>query len=309
MEFRSPSGRLIKSRYIASKLQLKHEMLNYPSEIQSILSAHDLIWMDSSLVDIRKLQEFRKVTDQTTFREIVELIKQLKKLQVSEFFIENARSLVFCKTGVRLSTDELTGAWYRQVNFQLIAFKFVVALVYVSSIKHFDNKTTAEMPSSMLQVKSWNLDVRLISEGSFVFSSKSLVGCINELINKQNHLFGNSSNIFIISKGCSIEVLDSNLGPGFNSIVIKIKKGLNSEIKNCYLLACGKELDFELNLLNNLILDLPYTQILPVVLIFVQSKLENFGFDLNYDQVRLINLVVLNSVLVKLVAKTFKFHH
>jgi len=307
MKLRSPSGRLVNNRHIASKLQLRHERLYYSSDFVGIFNPADLYWMNSSLVHIKKMQKFAVDNKYSAVDVIADLTKNIDKLQVSEFFIENTRSFIFCTTGVRLQTNELTGSWFRQVPLKSIVHKLIRSLVYVSSIKSLDGMQVSTAYEELNLLRCWVVRINLGQLTDAIITDKSLLGCLTLIFERLNN-FSNGFNSFLIaSSGRVVEISDSELQDNLNyDFVLHIDQAECIETLKFCLLVNGQDFDFEIGLLNNMLLKLPYTEIFPVVLMFVQSKLAKFEIVLNYDQIRLVSLVVLNFVLVKYVAKNFK---
>lgn len=310
MKLRSPSGRLVNNPHIVSKLQLRHERLIYSSDFGGVFNASDFYWMNSSLVHIKKMQKFALDNKQSAFYVVADLVRKIDKLQVSEFFIENTRSFMFCNTGVRFSANELAGSWYRHVCLKAIAHKLIMGLVYVSSIKHLDDKDTGFSQDGSVQLKPWLIRYTQGQQPHSSFISKSLAGCIAWLFEKNNLCSNGSDTLFIACTGQVIEISDTDLGIRLNnSFVLQIQNTQSAEKLNGLLMVNGQAINMELGLLNNILLNLPHTQILSVACMFVQSKLTRFELDLKYDQIRLVCLIVLNFVLVKFVAKTFRLNH
>ena len=137
MKLRSPSGKVITNKFIRSKLQKRQEKFSYSSSFTTPLLFSDVAWVNSHLINVGVFDRFVIRHKSQIDGVLRQLVLSLKKIQHYEFFIENAKSEVFRLTGIRLISEDLTGAWYRCVDFDTLLIKLLYTAQLALSIKNF----------------------------------------------------------------------------------------------------------------------------------------------------------------------------
>jgi hypothetical protein len=138
MRLRGPSGKVITNKFIRSKLQKKQEKFSYSSSFSTPLLFGDVVWMNNHLINSNVFNRFVTRYKSQVEHVLWQLVLSLKKIQHIEFFIENAKSKVFRVTGVRLRDEDLTGAWYRCVDFDTLYVKLLSTAQLAISIRNFE---------------------------------------------------------------------------------------------------------------------------------------------------------------------------
>lgn len=321
MRLRSPSGKVITNKFIRSKLQKKQEKFSYSSNFTSPLLVGDVVWMNSHLINANVFNRFVTRYKSQVEHVLWQLVLSLKKIQHIEFFIENAKSKVFRLTGIRLRDEDLTGAWYRSVDFDTLYIKLLSTTQLAVSIrnskgpdsknyefKSCDFKSIAsqfeESSGSVInQVMAWHR----LSGDQAIWSHQRLAWydvlflLVNQANKPNNQLSayplvytnGELAFSFMFNENDVSAPAESVIADLTVSLEFKMLEFKMLESENILALTKGKQtITINLGLLASLYDLFPANNQLEVCQGFLQSLMLDTTMGLSYEQRRLIFLLV-----------------
>lgn len=298
MRLRSPSGKVITNKFIQSKLQKRSEKLNYSSSISNPLIFSDFVWMNSHLINLNIFLRFITLHRSAIGRVIKQLVQSLKKIQHDEFFVENARLKIFRATGIKLSDSDLSGAWFRCINVDKLYVKLIFTCQIALSVENFED---LKLDSKTLELKNLARSKLFIkTNGVGSLSSITLLDmmfCFIEYINHHEDskpttsvLFSNDEIDICFLRNCNLDVMSNNKIS--NKLFLEFKYGTSLALQALDLTLEDKCLKIDLNLVASLYASFPDDNQLLLSQGFMQNLLINSALVLNYEQRRIVFLLV-----------------